>query len=356
MYFGLKEKVKLSKITLILGVLPQLNKVKLRQCKRNLQFIMTLQELRKAFDRLSHPETLLDAFEVLNFYNEFYLRATNFQREENPKNHIEDEARLLLQMMLSKTLHLKNIIEGVNFTTTNGITLNNIVDPTIVASIVRNVYETTGMFNLIFRINKLGDERIIAYNLWVISGLKYRQRFANIITQEKNKAKIEKEQKTIDDYIQQIENTELYKRLNEKNKNKIHNQIKQKEYFIHFKGDDVIISNWATLYLTMGAKKEFFENIYTFFSFSTHPSNVAVFQFRDMYLPESKGFIGMTLFNLQYYFMLGAIFIADYITLFPSSINIFNSMPLLNQIIINFNNTFARRDEFLINDSYKALG
>ncbi len=64
----------------------------------------------------------------------------------------------------------------------------------------------------------------------------------------------------------------------------------------------------------------------------------------------------MTTFNLQYFYMLGSIFVADYINLFPASLDTYNTLPLMNQIIINFHNTFARGDSYSINDSWKALG
>ena len=64
----------------------------------------------------------------------------------------------------------------------------------------------------------------------------------------------------------------------------------------------------------------------------------------------------MTTFNMHYFFMLASIFIADYLNLFPSNLDLFNNQPILNQIIINFHNTFARGNEFSINDSWKHLG
>ena len=224
------------------------------------------------------------------------------------------------------------------------------------ASLIRNIYETVGLFNLIFRVNRLGDERLIVYNLWVISGLKYRQRFSSLIHSEENRIKLDTEQKNIETYIQEIENTILYKKLDDRNKAKIQNQIKQKEYLLHFVNDQVIILNWKDLYKTIGGKEDFFNNLYTFFSLYTHPSNVAVFQFRDMYLPETKSFVKMTTFNLKYFYMLGSIFVADYIYLFPDSLKTYDALPLMNQIIINFHNTFARGDSSSINDSWKALG
>lgn len=318
---------------------------------------MTLEELRKEFIRLNHPENISDCIEALDLYCEFLIRATMAQKDEQAIAASDAEARLLVQMVMTKALHLKNAITGVSYDSHTGLHLNNIVDPTIIASLIRNLYETVGTFNLIYRVNAEGDERKIIYNLWVHSGLKYRQRFANVITTDENRKKLESEQNTISNYIKQIENTDLYKSLNEKDKLKIQNQIKNKEYLIHFHQGKVIILNWKDLYKTMKAKEEFFGNLYTFFSLYTHPSNVAVFQFRDFFQPETKGFIGMTTFNLQYFYLLTSIFIADYINLYPNLKTVFDSLPLMNQLIINFHNNFARGNyDYSINDSWKSLG
>lgn len=318
---------------------------------------MTLQQLRQEFTRLNHPENIPDCIEAINLYCEFLIRAAMAQKDEKVTKPSDSEARLLVQMVMTKALHLKNAISGVSYDSKVGLRLNNIVDPTIIASLIRNLYETVGAFNLIYRVNADGDERTIIYNLWVHSGLKYRQRFANVITTDVNRKKLETEQQTIDNYINQIENTNLYKSLSEKDKLKIQNQIKNKEYLIQFHQGKVIVHNWRELYKTMKAKEEYFGNLYTFFSLYTHPSNVAVFQFRDFYKPETNGFIGMTTFNLQYFYLLTSMFIADYINLYPNLNVIFNSLPLMNQLIINFHNNFARGSyDYSINDSWKSLG
>ena len=317
---------------------------------------MTLQELRDEHSRLSHPENFQDAIDFIDIYSNFFLATTSSQKDDQVSTPEAIEANLVLQMMMTKALHLKNIIKGVSFTSKNDISLNNIVDPTIVGLLVRNTYETAGMFNLIFRVNKDGDERQIVYKLWVLSGLKYRQRFVNIITGEENRIKAETERQTIDKLIAEIHATELYNTLDDFNKTKIKNCIKQKDYLIFFESNTVKNLSWSELYKSMGIRPELFESLYTHFSFSAHPTNVAVFQFREMFLPESKKYIGMVLFGLQYFFVFSSIFIADYINLNPKKRELFNALPLIDQIVINFQNTFSRGYEYSINDSWKALG
>lgn len=226
---------------------------------------MTIEELRSNFTRLSHPDTIEDCNKVIDYYCEFLLQTT-YRQKDDLITDIEAHARLLSQMMMTKLLHLKAAIAGVSFNSQSGISLNRIVDFTIIPSLTRNIYETVGLFSLIFRANKEGDERTIVYNLWMLSGLNYRQRFENIITTEENKKKVTKEQKVIKKCVEQIKATALYKALDEKERGKIDNQIKRKEFLVYFRDQKVIILNWKELYDITGAKKDLFEHIYTFFS------------------------------------------------------------------------------------------
>lgn len=316
----------------------------------------TLQQLREQYLRLSHPDSIEDCIEALNRYCNFFLTAIKNHQTENNTTAQEIEAKLILQMMMTKALHIKSAITGVEFDTKKGIKLNKIIDPTIIASLIRNVYEMAAMFNLIYRTNKAGDERDIVYKLWVISGLKYRQRFSVHITTPENEAKRKLEEQNIKDHVIEIEATQLYKSLSEKDKAKINRLIDDKDYLMRFEGNSVKVLHWQALIETMDCKQDFFQRIYTYFSLYSHPSNVSVFQFRDMFMADKNSFVSTTTFNMQYVFMLLSIFIADYINLFPQVLKTFNNLDLMDQLIINANNIFARDYPYSINDTWKELG
>ena len=153
------------------------------------------------------------------------------------------EARIINQMMFTKIAQLRETVKGIEFEYQDSH-LNNIIDPTIVASNVRNIYETVALFNLIFVNTKSSDEQLILYNLWVHSGLKYRQRFENLTNSEENKEKLESEKKEIENIISEIKNTELYKSLDERNQGKIDTKVKEKDYKMSFNGDKVEFHSW----------------------------------------------------------------------------------------------------------------
>ena len=311
---------------------------------------MTKEELRNECSRLFACKTIADSNDLLDIYAEFLFKAVQNHHEEAVYTQAEADAKLIIQMMLTKVLHLKTVIAGISFTAQDGSTLNKIIDPTIVASLIRNVYETTAMFNLIYRNPKSKEERDILYLLWVHSGLKYRQRFGNVVTTEENKKKQEEEKNSIDKIITEIENSTLFKSLDEKNQGKIRTKLKDKDYLMRFEDKEVVFLHWHELTKVIGVKDGMLDDIYTYFSLYSHPSNVAVFQFADMFKLDEEVFPQMVNFNLKIAFFMFSIFIADYIKLFPTVLQTYEKMSLRDQIVINFHNTMTRNYDYSINE------
>lgn len=84
----------------------------------------------------------------------------------------------------------------------------------------------------------------------------------------------------------------------------------------------------------MQVKSEYMKNMYTYFSLYSHPSNVSVFQFGAMF--NEAEYKGQTTFKTEYFFQLLSIFIADYITIFPSVLAIFEAQSIREQILMTF--------------------
>jgi hypothetical protein len=315
---------------------------------------MTKEQLRSDVTRLSQCKTVDDGIEILGIYAEFFFNAIQNHHDEPVYTKAEAEAKIILQMMLTKTLHLKGVLEGITYKAKDGSTLNKIIDPTIVASLIRNIYETTGMFHTIYRNTKSKEEREILYLLWVHAGLKYRQRFTSVVTTKENKDKIEHEQKEMDKIVADIEANTFFKSLDGKNQEKIRERIKKKEYLIEFKDKEVVFLHWQELTKVMGLKEGLLDTIYTYFSLYSHPSNVAVFQFADMFKKGNEEFPQLTIFNLKNAFFMLSIFIAEYIKLFPTVLKTFEKLDIRDQIVINLYNKLARDDSYSINDSWKT--
>ena len=316
---------------------------------------MTKEELRNEFLRLNGYGTINDCLDLFDIYLEHFWDVINVHHREAVASFANKDAKIIIQMMFTKLTHLKKIVEGIGYISKKGNKLNAIIDPTIVASMIRNIFETVSVFNLIFRNSKTEDEKAIIYGLWVSSGLKYRQRFQDFATTPENQQKMAEEQSQIEQIELVIKETALYKSLDEKNKKKIDEMIKQKDFKIKFDGLNVIFLSWQDMCDVMNLNIDIFAKIYTFFSLYAHPSQVSVFQFESMFSKENEEFKQLTITSLRYCFSLMSVFVADYIYLFPNVKATFERLSVLDQIVINTPNKMFRGDDYSINNAWENL-
>lgn len=312
-------------------------------------------DLREKFTKYFLNPTINENREILGMFSNFLFVAVRDHHYEEVNNSATAQAKIILQMLLTKAINLRNLTNGISFTTHDGSSLEGVIDPTIIAVLIRNIYETTGMFNLIYRKPQSDDEKIIIYLLWVLSGLSYRQRFETNIISEEIRKKFEFEKEEIKRLTGLIEQNMLSLSLDLENQDKIRNRIKKKEYLIKFENNKVVFLSWKELISCMGIKPGLFDNMYAYFSLYAHPSNVSVFQFGELFNNDDQP-LEMTNFNLQYAIFLLSIFLADYINCFPSVKQSFEQLPVFQQIALNYPNKFTRGEEYSINDSWKALG
>lgn len=316
---------------------------------------MSREEFLRDCSRLFQCKSISDSWDLFDSYLEFLFNAIKVNAKKQFKTKALAEATMVNQMMFTKTAHLKKSIEGIVFKSKDGSELKNIIDPTFIGVIIRNIFETVGMFNLIYSSPNNEEESMILYNLWVISGLEYRQRFEAVITTEQNKIKLIEEGKRIEELKEQIFKTKLFKYLDQKNQNKILTVIKKKDYKIRFLENKIDFLAWHDLTEVMGMKKEISTQVYTYFSQYAHPTNVSVFQFADMFIKGKKSFQETVNFNLKYAFIFLSIFISDTIELFPTLKDTFEELSLRDQMVIDFQNTFARGREYSINRPWEKI-
>jgi len=95
---------------------------------------MTNDELRAEFTRLRIMDSEKGKNEFLNVLLEYLLESIqNHQSYKAILLHLH-KAMSINQMLFIKVAHLKQLINGVEFVVKDGSRLNEIVDPTVVAS------------------------------------------------------------------------------------------------------------------------------------------------------------------------------------------------------------------------------
>lgn len=293
---------------------------------------------------------------LLDKFIDSYLVIMKQHHYDPVSTQSEADNRIWFQMMMSKALNIKNVLDGIEYD--NGTAyLNRIIDPTILLTLVRNLFEAICAFEIVTIIPDTQEKKLILYNLYCISGFGFRQRFFSPDLPEKYKLKLLDEKEYIQELITEIKNTELYKSLRDKERSKLDNAIKGKNYQISINSENQVKSyGWGDIPPLFGIKPMFYKNIYTYFCLNAHPSHISMIQFRDMFKPGEEEYIRISVTTMKFCFMLLSIYLSDYIKLFPQIKNTYENFPVEDQILLNFHNKLSRGDEYSISDKWKMLG
>lgn len=289
--------------------------------------------------------TIEDCVSLLDKYISAYLEIVLKHNYDSVSTQAEADSRIAFQMFVTKALGIKKLLLGVEYDDGNNH-LNRIIDPTILITLIRNMFEALCAFELVYVLPNTTDKKLIVYNLYKISGLKYRQRFYSENMNADQKTQYESEKQDIEEYIKQIKDSDLYRLLIPKNKSIIDKSIKDKYYQIVINdNNDVKKYAWGDIPPLFGIKLDFFKFMYTYFSLNAHPSYISILQFSDMFKKNEEEFLKISLTAMKSCFVMLSVLLADYIRIFPQVMNTYESFSLEDQILLNFHNRLARGEE-----------
>jgi hypothetical protein len=270
----------------------------------------------------------------------------------NPLDRAElVNARMINQMMMTKILHLEQSILGVECSAPNGDRLNRIIDPIVIAALLRTIFETVGTFNCVFVSPETDNEKLILHRLWMNDSLKRRENFRDGLTSPGHLQMIAEQQQWVADRMAEIKATVVWKNLPMRDRDIIDNQIKNKSYAIKFENGRVkVLTGFQAMIKAAGIREDSMGNVYAYLSMNTHPSYMSVSHFFNVFNEDPARYRSLTRYYLGISFRLMGVFVADYIKVFPEMLDNFNTIELRDQCVINFWNTMGRGEEYSIND------
>ena len=309
---------------------------------------MEKEELRLLCKPLMELNSIENCQLLLEKYIDFIFAVIRKHHYENVDTQAKADSKIIFQMFFTKAINIRKTLEGLEYD--NGkYKLNGIIDPTILYALVRSVFEALCAFELVYMIPDTEDKKRIMYNLYKLSGLKYRQRFNDSSATPDMQKKYNAELAEINESIDIIKNTALYRTLSLKNKEKIDRAIKDKSYQLMIDSSNKVkLYGWGDVPALFGAQHSLLKNAYTLFSLNAHPSYVSMFQFRDMFPKNNPEYIQISLSAMYYCFVFFSIFIADYIKLFPTVRDTYASLSNVDQILLNFHNKLIRGENYSI--------
>lgn len=296
-------------------------------------------EILKHFD----DESVENSIKTLNIFIDFIFEVAGNHHQDIDTVPEDKYGKIILQMIFTKLYHIKQNVEGIDYPG-----LNKITDPSLISNNIRNLFETIAVFNLFFVKSNSNDEKKLKLLIWDFCSLSYYKSITKVTDNLLNSNFEESNQTKIDAVKVKIENNNFYKNLAETEQKKVQNIIRKKEFKISMTNGIVKKLSWQDIADDFPDSKKILDKKYTYLSFFSHPSHLSVEQFSRTYSNEDKMWIELSAYNIKDCFLFTSIFIADYISVFPSVINTYNKQSYLNKFVINFYNVLVRGETFSI--------
>jgi hypothetical protein len=267
----------------------------------------------------------------------------------NQQNH---NAMILFQMSMSKGLAIRNLIKGYSYENFETKQISNpIIDPTTIAALTRTQFEAFSSFYNIFNSNKNQDVVQFLHDIWMLAGLKERQKI-NIPKDSNRIRQSEKEKVDIEKLIESIKNNPIFLMQTEENKNKILKWLSKGKFELVCNEYEVSLLSQKDLFLNSGVN-EAFSDLYRFLSWFIHPSFISVLQFSQMFEME---------YNVEHSYSIAktsriimSMFIVEYCQYFEVAMKEFQKLPKIDQLIIYFDNKSYRNNHDFHVDSLNDL-
>lgn len=274
----------------------------------------------------------------------FLVNEAHAALKPTDRNEQVNDALIVFQMVLGKGLAMKKLIGGLDFdNSVNGNRMRGLVDPTTIAVLTRTQFEAFANFHNIYNSSDDSKLRDLLYDMWVISGLKARQATVNGEMLEEHKAKAELEKQKIDRIRTAILENPYYLALDTEQQKWFRERIKKRDFELLYKDGTFTKPGWRELYLSAGVR-DVFMNQYSLLSLSTHPSNVSVFQYAQMF---ERGFNEEMAYTfLSQSTIIMAFMISEYCKYFPQAKAKFTELPEMHQMIVDSNNGNLRGREY----------
>lgn len=297
-------------------------------------FTLMLSEAKK--DKKESYSKVVDAgFQILNPVHEKIIGDLRTAQNQ--------DAMILFQMVMSKGLAIQKLIDGVDYKNPKTEITTNILDPTSIAALTRTQFEAFSTFHNIYLSSKDQNVTDLLHDVWVIAGLKERQRGIepNI---EEHKVKASKEKNNIDGLIERIKGNSVFCKEDPIKQNKILEWIQNRKFEITYRNNKLVLLSQKDLFLNSGVN-EAFENQYSLLSWFVHPSYISVLQFGQMYEKNFNEQHAYTFLRISRIIM--SMLIADYTSFFPVAMEEYKNLLKIDQLIIHSDNkTFRPNSEF----------
>lgn len=290
---------------------------------------MTLEEVVE----LTQMKTLEDCKRYMRVMLDFYFDVIQSPAGRKASSALENDRNLWLQQMFSMGNHFMSLLDGVGYQRKDGW-LNPIIDPDVLFTIARRIYESVVSFNLLFIQPKDENHQSIVYNLFMAHGLNERLKDINEEMRAKYPERVSEEEADIAACKKAITDNPLYATLSKQTQNTIDNAFGKKYRYVFNENDELKFVQFEDAYTYLKIREDMFAHQYSFFSLHGHPSFLSICQFRDAFKNEFRADAMMAKHTTQCALTYLSIFIVDYMKLNPEVKSMYDKVELPRRFAI----------------------
>lgn len=296
------------------------------------------------YQRMLMPSCLKDRINYLEYITNFYFTAMVEVSRYGFKDEFRAEMSTTLQMMFTKAKMFRVLLDG--FSHTDGLhKMNNLVDHTVLFTLVRTAYEQLCAFELVYVLPDTLEKKLVLENAYVAAGLINRHKMFTPEAIEENKAALDQELLIIEECKMRIHETSLFQSLDEKSRNNIDEEVFKKgnfQLYFNSKGDLVPHVGWDRVrdYCKLGT--DTLKGLYRYACNMAHPSYLGLIQFRDAFKGNAM-FELMDTATMQLSSIM-SIFIMDYMNEFSMVREVYDKLDMESQFMICMYSHAFRKD------------
>ena len=261
--------------------------------------------------QIARCNTIADVKECMKVLLGLYV---NFNKVLVSKKNVsarDSDSVVMMHMFYAKGASFLQLLDGFPFVD-DGKEIGRIIEPTLLYSHARDMYEALCAFELVFVLPKTEEQKMMAYNIFYISSMKERAYYKH--QTEKSRKIAAEEAEDIENAKQQIVATSYYQQLSDKDKQFLQAKMNSPHpvYRLLYEENAVLPVKWEDAYTTFGMAEEMFGNIYAYLSLYTHPTAVAVTRFREMFTDQQNGIERKVSFAGKLVVQMLSVFVIDF--------------------------------------------
>lgn len=298
------------------------------------------------YRRMLRPSCLKDRINYLEYLINFYFKAIVRLKDYIFENEFRAEMSTTLQMMFTKAKMFRELLDG--FSHSNGLnSLNNLVDHTVLFTIVRTAYEQLCAFELVCVLPDTLEKQIVLENAYVAAGLVNRRKMFTQDIPESYKHLLNQELSIIEDCKIQIHQTNLFQSLSDKSKESLDEEVFKKGYFqLYFSAEGKFLPHvaWDQVrnYCQLGT--DTLNGVYRYACNMAHPSYLGLIQFRDAFKEDAMSmFMETATMQLS---LIMSVFIMDYMNVYKMVKDIYEKLDIESRFMLCMYSQSLKEEHF----------